>query len=88
MSPGGVIEIQDIIYPILSDDGTLTEDHPLKRWGDLLLQGFTGMGRALDGALHYERQLAEAGFVDIVTINEKWPSNRWPRDKKYKQIGE
>ena len=88
MSSGGVIEIQDIIYPILSDDGTLTEEHSLKRWGNLLLQGFTGMGRALDGALHYERQLAEAGFVDIVTINEKWPSNRWPRDKKYKQIGE
>lgn len=71
----------------MSDDDTFTDDCPLKQWSDLIHQGFGAMGAPVDTALHYEQQLDEAGFVDIVTIKEKWPTNRWPKDKKYKQIG-
>ncbi|SPO06248.1 related to methyltransferase [Cephalotrichum gorgonifer] len=87
LNSGGVIELQDIIYPMCSDDGTLTEDTPLKRWSDLLNEAFRGNGRAMDTALFYKEQLADAGFVDIHTVEEKWPTNHWPRDPKYKQIG-
>lgn len=52
-----------------------------------MASGFAGMGRPLDSALKYEQQLREAGFVNINVVKEKWPTNRWPRDKKYKQIG-
>lgn len=45
------------------------------------------MGRPIDTAYNYEQQLSEAGFVNIHVIREKWPLNRWPRDKKYKQLG-
>lgn len=71
-----------------SDDGTLTEDCALKQWSDLLNEAFRGNGRPMDTALDYERQLAEAGFVDVSIVKEKWPTNRWPKDQKYKQIGE
>uniref|UniRef100_A0A0D2YEY1 Methyltransferase tdiE n=1 Tax=Fusarium oxysporum (strain Fo5176) TaxID=660025 RepID=A0A0D2YEY1_FUSOF len=30
---------------------------------------------------------ADAGFVDIVETMYKWPSNGWPRDPKYKEMG-
>lgn len=25
--------------------------------------------------------------MNVTVVKEKWPTNRWPRDKKYKQIG-
>jgi hypothetical protein len=35
----------------------------------------------------YKEWLANAGFVDIVEKKYKWPANRWPKDKKYKELG-
>lgn len=87
LAPGGQIELQDCILPVFADDGTLPEESSLKRWGFLLNEAFRGNNRPMDSALYYQQQLREAGFVDIGTVREKWPSNRWPRDKKYKQIG-
>ena len=87
LNPGGYIEIQDIVCKMCSDDGSLPEDSDLKRWADLLNEGFRGKGRPMDSALQYPEQLAAAGFVDIGIVKEKWPTNRWPKDKKYKQIG-
>ncbi|KAK3331848.1 S-adenosyl-L-methionine-dependent methyltransferase [Cercophora scortea] len=87
LNPGGIIELQDIIYPMRSDDGTLTEDSALHKWSVTLAEGFRAAGRPLDSALEYEAQLAEAGFVDIVRVPYKWPTNRWPRDAKYKEVG-
>lgn len=87
LNPGGTIELQDIVYPMFSDDDTLPEDSALKRWGVLLNEGFRGNGRPMDTVFGYERQLADAGFVDVGVVREKWPTNHWPRDKKYKQIG-
>ncbi|MBE3046489.1 hypothetical protein IMZ48_28960 [Candidatus Bathyarchaeota archaeon] len=54
----------------------MPETSALFRWVNLLTEGFRGFGRAYDTALHYERQLAEAGFVNIEVVREKWPSNR------------
>lgn len=87
LNPGGWIELQDAIYPIQCDDGTLPEDCALNRWSDMILEGFRRNGRPVDSALHYENQLADAGFINIHAVREKWPTNRWPQDRKYKQLG-
>ena len=87
LTPGGSIELQDCIQPFLSDDGTLTSGSHLDRWSRLIRDSFAGMGRDMDSALRYEQQLIDAGFVDVRVVREKWPTNRWPREKKYKQIG-
>ena len=87
LSPGGTVELQDIISLLLCDDGSLTEDCPMKRWVVHLDLAFKGIGRRIDSAFDYGKQLADAGFVDVGVVKEKWPTNRWPRDKKYKQIG-
>ncbi|KAM6508058.1 hypothetical protein FSOLCH5_013257 [Fusarium solani] len=77
----------DIIYPPRSDDGTLSEDSPLYKWATLLLRAFAAMGSPLDSALKYKEQLEAAGFVDVHVVQRKWPMNRWPKAKIYKQIG-
>ncbi|KAL6362925.1 hypothetical protein LRP88_02325 [Fusarium phalaenopsidis] len=87
LNPGGKIEIMDIIYPPRSDDGTLSEDSPLYKWATLLLRTFAAMGSPLDSALRYKEQLEAAGFVDVHVVQRKWPMNRWPKAKIYKQIG-
>lgn len=50
-------------------------------------EAFRGNGSSLDTALNYEQQLADAGFVNIHVVHDKWPINRWPKNHKYKQLG-
>ncbi|RKL19265.1 hypothetical protein BFJ68_g3539 [Fusarium oxysporum] len=87
LNPGGRIEMIDIIYPLLSDDDTLTKDSALSRWSELLHDIFTKNGRPMDSALKYKDQLEATGFVDVNIVKRKWPLNRWPKDPKHKQIG-
>lgn len=87
LNPGGRIEMIDIIYPLLSDDGTLTKDSALSKWSGLLHDIFTKNGRPMDSALKYKDQLEAAGFVDVNIVKRKWPLSRWPKDPKHKQIG-
>ncbi|KAH6879483.1 S-adenosyl-L-methionine-dependent methyltransferase [Thelonectria olida] len=87
LNPGGTIELIDIVYPLKSDDDTLSEDSPLCKWSTLLLSAFTANGSPLDSALKYKDQLEEAGFVNINIVKRKWPLNQWPKDQKHKQIG-
>ncbi|KAJ4129193.1 hypothetical protein NW768_007728 [Fusarium equiseti] len=87
LSPGGFVEIQEINGAILSDDGTLNDSHALTKWFKLLSEAFIKLGST---AIEFDRIKAimeEAGFVDVVDTRFKWPTNAWPRDKKYKELG-
>jgi hypothetical protein len=88
LNPGGRIEMIDILYPLQSDDDTLTKDSASFRWSELLLDIFTKNNTPMDSALKYKEQLEEAGFVDIHIVKRKWPTNHWPKDPKHKQIGQ
>jgi len=87
MAPGGWIEISDPVNPYRSDDGTLSEDSALSQWNALLVEASIKMGRSLDVAARHKQLLIDAGFVNVVQKEFKWPSNDWPRDNKYKEIG-
>lgn len=60
---------------------------PIRKWSEMLNEAFRSFGVGMDTALLYEEQLAAAGFVNIHVVREKWPISRWPRDRKYKQLG-
>lgn len=87
LNPGGWIEIADITFPIRCDDGTLSDSTPIKQWSDHMLQASYNLQRPLDSAQSYAKQLAEAGFVNIVERKFKWPQNAWPKDPRHKEIG-
>ncbi|KAH7251368.1 S-adenosyl-L-methionine-dependent methyltransferase [Fusarium tricinctum] len=72
LNPGGRIEMIDILYPLQSDDGTLTKDSASFRWSELLLDIFTKNNTPMDSALKYKEQLEEAGFVDIHIVKRLW----------------
>ena len=86
LAPGGWIELADIC-PITSDDGTLSEETSTHKWVTQLLDGTRVIGRPFDGAFQYKEQLEAKGFINVQQHVFKWPQNRWPKDKKYKEIG-
>ncbi|KAL2214479.1 S-adenosyl-L-methionine-dependent methyltransferase [Sarocladium strictum] len=87
LEPGGHAEFMDIIYPFFSDDNTLKPDHAMHKWAVLLEEGFAANGHSMRTALSYKEWLTDAGFVDVTVVKEKWPTNSWPKDPKYKQVG-
>lgn len=88
MTPGGYIEMADLCFPFQCDDESMTKDSALKKWAELILEGTTKIGRPINSAKYYQQQLESAGFVNIVEQKFVWPTNRWPKDKNMKEIGE
>ncbi|KAK2050173.1 S-adenosyl-L-methionine-dependent methyltransferase [Colletotrichum somersetense] len=85
--PGGWVELQEIDFP-LSDDGTLKPEHPLIKWSQLIVEASEILGRPYVPIPPLKEVLTEIGFVDVSLSLYKWPSNPWPKDPKYKEIGE
>lgn len=88
LESGGWLEVADILLEFTTDDNTIPEDSPAKKWGDLMLEAADKFGAPLDSCKRYKQQLEEAGFVDIVEQVYRWPSYVWPKDPKFKEMGE
>jgi hypothetical protein len=82
------MEIQDILLQFASDDDTIPADCATSKWGDYMLEAAARWGRPLDSPLRYKQQMLDAGFTNVVETIYKWPSNAWPKDKKFKELGE
>lgn len=87
LSPGGFIELMDPIYPVTSDDETVSEDSAVYKWSSLMNEAATKMGSGLDSGIRYRELLIEAGFVNVVETPYRWPMNTWPKDKKTRELG-
>ncbi|KAI5464953.1 S-adenosyl-L-methionine-dependent methyltransferase [Mariannaea sp. PMI_226] len=87
LAPGGYVELQEVDVTMGCDDGTLTKDHTLFKWCELLDEAAIKLGRSFERTNRFKDIMAEIGFVDVVETRFKWPTNRWPKDKKYKELG-
>ncbi|KAF5547640.1 methyltransferase [Fusarium napiforme] len=87
LEPGGYLELQDMSLPARSDDGTLHPGSYLSKWCRSCFEAGQNLGRPVFPTTEYKNYLAAAGFVDIVEVQQKWPTNPWPRDKKFKELG-
>ncbi|CCT69519.1 related to methyltransferase [Fusarium fujikuroi IMI 58289] len=87
LEPGGWVEVIDPVFPAKSEDGTLKPDSPLHRWDELTAKGALALGRPFDEGVNHEKRLKEAGFVNVTKKAFKWPTNTWPKDPKFKEIG-
>jgi hypothetical protein len=88
LSPGGWLELADITFPTLSDDGTLLPDSPLAKWNDHVIRAGHMLNHSIESAKYYRQQMIDAGFVNVQERLYKWPINAWPKDVRYKEIGE
>src|SRR3569833_2765726 len=87
LEPGGYLEMQDIVLPVASDDGTLKYDSWLVRMSHMTVEASERLGRPINLGWKYKEMFEEAGFVDVTVRHFKWPSNIWPRDKRFKEMG-
>ncbi|KAL2758875.1 hypothetical protein ACRALDRAFT_2040938 [Sodiomyces alcalophilus JCM 7366] len=87
LEPGGWLELQDVCFPPGCDDGTVTDDEPISQWSTYMLEATRRVARPADAAKLYRQQLVDAGFVNVEEKIYKWPTNTWPKDPKYKELG-
>lgn len=82
------MELADILLKFSTDDDTIPDDSPASEWGRLMLKAADKFGAPLDSCKRYKSQLEAAGFVDVVEEVYRWPSYVWPKDPKFKEMGE
>ncbi|KUJ23806.1 S-adenosyl-L-methionine-dependent methyltransferase [Mollisia scopiformis] len=87
LAPGGFVEMADPAWPIKLNDGEWPEDSALLQWANLWGEGMAKMGRSAECARLYKSQMEAAGFVSVTETTYIVPNNRWPKDKKLKEIG-
>ncbi|KAF6825075.1 methyltransferase domain-containing protein [Colletotrichum musicola] len=86
LNPGGWLELQEFGLP-LSDDGTLTEEHALYKSMMYLGEAAAKLNHTFIDLDMLKPKMEAAGFVDVTEVRFKWPSNTWPRDHKFKELG-
>ncbi|KAF6813689.1 methyltransferase domain-containing protein [Colletotrichum plurivorum] len=86
--PGGYFEIQEGDFVITADDDTLPPEKPLAQFVRLVREACVKFGRAFVEVPSMKQMMIDAGFEDVVLQKFKWPSNPWPKDPHFKQIGE
>ncbi|KAI5785881.1 S-adenosyl-L-methionine-dependent methyltransferase [Geopyxis carbonaria] len=88
LKPGyGWFEYVDIDINAVSDDGTLTRQHAMSRWQQILMDSTARAGKPLAYEHRTGQFLREAGFVDIQEVVLKLPLNPWPADPYMKDCG-
>lgn len=87
LTPGGMMQVSDLSFPVKVDDDSWPPNSALKKWGELIVEAGVKLGRPCNSAETSKEQMVAAGFQDVVEIQFKWPLNRWPKDKKYKEWG-
>lgn len=89
LKPGGWFEIQACCLPGSSDDDSIPATSYYRRWLDLLEQAIRkGLGRDINWPLSYKGWAQEAGLQQLQEVHFKWPINTWPKDPKYKVLGQ
>ncbi|KAK7221290.1 hypothetical protein V2G26_009293 [Clonostachys chloroleuca] len=87
LKPGGWLEVIDSSVPCKSDDGSLTEEHALHQWMSLMLKASQNLGRSIAASNYHKQRFINAGFKNVTQRAYKWPTNPWPKDAKYKELG-
>jgi hypothetical protein len=80
------LEIVDITQPpeYIDDSGKGTA---LAQWGELMLEASFKLSIPLNSVKGVKKIMEDAGYVDVVEKKYKWPMNKWPAEKKMKEIG-
>ncbi|KAH7025976.1 tam domain protein [Microdochium trichocladiopsis] len=88
LEPGGWFEVQELLPAMHCDDGTMPEDWPPKLLFEDLDECSIIAKRPLMFAHTIKQAMINAGFVDVAEKMYKLPVNRWPKERKWKTLGE
>ena len=87
IAPGGYIEQSESFPKLTSDDGSIPSGDILQRAYDLAAEASQAFGKNVLVAPLIKNMIREAGFVNVVEKQYKWPIGEWPVDRRLKDIG-
>lgn len=88
LEPGGWSEFADFDIDWYSQDGTLTEEHALRRYMIAASHGAPKItGRIFNPGHQLEQWMKDAGFVNVKAMKTILPIGTWPKDHRLKEIG-
>ncbi|UQC83929.1 uncharacterized protein CLUP02_09425 [Colletotrichum lupini] len=87
LEPGGYVELQETAIFAQSDDGTLKPEHALSDWSKYLMEASIKLGAAWVDTPELRELMVEVGFEDVALSTFKWPTNPWPKEKHFKELG-
>ncbi|KAK7438280.1 hypothetical protein Landi51_11738 [Colletotrichum acutatum] len=87
LNPGGYLEANEGNIVPLSDDGTLKDDSALMKSVRLWESAAEIFGRPFEDTRRLKDFMEEVGFEDVHILKYKWPTNTWPKDPHYKDLG-
>ena len=88
LRPGGWMESQEPEIDVHCDEGSIPDNHAVKRWFTDMCTMAERAGRPLHVTPMIKNWYIEAGFVDVQEKVYKIPINGWPKVKKLKRMGE
>ncbi|KAL0937649.1 uncharacterized protein CTRU02_207380 [Colletotrichum truncatum] len=87
LNPGGYLELIEVDGTGYSTNDSLNKESATERCLDLWRQAAEILGHPFQDIRLFKDIMLEIGFEDIHVREEKWPSNPWPKDPKYKELG-
>jgi hypothetical protein len=87
LAPGGWYQQIEMSVTLASDDGSVTEDSPLDRWGKFTLEAGDAIGK--DFRIHEQIKgyLDAARFENVTEVPLKVPIGSWSEDPRLREIG-
>ncbi|KAF3171742.1 hypothetical protein TWF788_009646 [Orbilia oligospora] len=86
LKAGGWLQMVEIYFNVQSDNGTLTEEHGLRRWSKTFLEVYEDK-KDLRAPTRLQSMMEAAGFVEVQSRMMPLPLNGWSRDERDRDIG-
>ncbi|GFF47380.1 S-adenosyl-L-methionine-dependent methyltransferase [Aspergillus lentulus] len=86
LKPGGWVQLIEIYFNVQSDNGSITEEHALRRWSRQFMRSYEGT-KDLRVGTRLNNLLRGGGFEDIDARMIPLPLSAWSNDTRMQQIG-
>jgi hypothetical protein len=87
VKPGGWVEWHEKHPLFCSDDGSLSEDSAIARWGKTFFKASEEFGTPASSPRKLKGWMIDAGFIDVEEHILKVPVGLWPKGKRLKNVG-
>ncbi|KAF7125885.1 hypothetical protein CNMCM5793_002244 [Aspergillus hiratsukae] len=86
LKPGGWVQLIEIYFNVQSDNGSLTEEHALRRWSTQFLRSYE-QTKDLRVGTRLNNLLKDAGFEEVDARMIPLPLSGWSNDPRMRAIG-
>ncbi|KAF5693037.1 TAM domain-containing protein [Fusarium denticulatum] len=86
-APGGWVQSGEADITFRSDDGTTELEPVFKTYQKLFEDGSQILGNSFFVHDLQQKAFGEAGFIDVKTVDYKFPIGGWPKDPKSAEVG-